>query len=178
MADDIRIKDLQSTASYMESDDYLPIDGLALGNRKIPFTGLMDSEDDRLPTTDKTPRGAITEHEGDISEIKQSLSNLNIEELWTGSKYTTGDIQLSKATKTNDVLILSFRGFSASMTQQFPILIQSGVSNYQVSYWGDASQFGRYRLVITNNSTTFTINDVTNGSANSALIGIYRVRTS
>lgn len=76
MDDDIRIKDLQSTASYMESDDYLPIDGLALGNRKIPFTGLMDSEDDRLPTTDKTPRGAITEHEGDISEIKQSLSVL------------------------------------------------------------------------------------------------------
>ena len=76
MADDIRIKDLQSTASYMESDDYLPIDSLALGNRKIPFTGLMDSEDDRLPTTDKTLRGAINEHEGDISEIKQSLSNL------------------------------------------------------------------------------------------------------
>lgn len=75
MADDIRIKDLQSTASYMESDDYLPIDSLALGNRKIPFTGLMDSEDDRLPTTDKTPRGAITEHEEDISEIKQSLSD-------------------------------------------------------------------------------------------------------
>lgn len=75
MADDIRIKDLQSTASYMESDDYLPIDSLALGNRKIPFTGLMDSEDDRLPTTDKTPRGAITEHEEDISEIKQSLSH-------------------------------------------------------------------------------------------------------
>ena len=75
--DDIRIKDMQSTASYMESDDYLPIDGLALGNRKIPFTGLMDSEDDRLPTTDKTPRGAITEHEGDISEIKQSLSGMS-----------------------------------------------------------------------------------------------------
>ena len=77
--DDIRIKDMQSTASYMESDDYLPIDGLALGNRKISFTGLMDSEDDRLPTTDKTPRGAITEHEGDISEIKQSLSQLDVD---------------------------------------------------------------------------------------------------
>ena len=76
MDDDIRIKDLQSTASYMESDDYLPIDSLALGNRKIPFTGLMDSEDDRLPTTDKTPRGAITEHEDDISEINSTLSQL------------------------------------------------------------------------------------------------------
>lgn len=74
MADDIRIKDLQSTASYMESDDYLGIDSLASGTRKINFAGLMDSEDDRLPTTDKTPRGAIDEHEGDISEIKQSLS--------------------------------------------------------------------------------------------------------
>lgn len=130
-----------------------------------------------IPLTPPSGMTATNVQDG-FSEIKQSLSNLNIEELWTGSKYTTGDIQLSKATKTNDVLILSFRGFSASMTQQFPILIQSGVSNYQVSYWGDASQFGRYRLVITNNSTTFTINDVTNGSANNALIGIYRVRTS
>jgi hypothetical protein len=75
MADDIRIKDLQSTASYMESDDYLGIDSLASGTRKINFAGLMDSEDGRLPTTDKTPRGAIAEHEGDISEIKQSLSD-------------------------------------------------------------------------------------------------------
>lgn len=76
MADDIRIKDLQSTASSMESDDYLPIDSLALGNRKIPFTGLMDSEDDRLPTTAKSIRGALGEHEDVISEIKSSLSDL------------------------------------------------------------------------------------------------------
>lgn len=75
MADEIRIKDLQSTASYMESDDFIGIDSLASGTRKINFAGLMDSEDDRLPTTDKTPRGAIDEHEGDISEIKQSLSD-------------------------------------------------------------------------------------------------------
>ena len=77
MADDIRIKDLQSTASYMESDDYLGMDSLASGTRKIKFAGLMDSEDGRLPTTDKTPRGAIAEHEDDISEIKQSLSLLD-----------------------------------------------------------------------------------------------------
>lgn len=94
MADDIRIKDLQSTASYMESDDYLPIDGLALGNRKIPFTGLMDSEDDRLPTTDKTPRGAITEHEGDISEIKQSLSNLVKSTIVSGTTTASGALSL------------------------------------------------------------------------------------
>ena len=78
MADDIRIKDLQSTASYMESDDYLGIDSLASGTRKINFAGLMDSEDDRLPTIDKTLRGAIGEHEDDISEIKQSLVNTRL----------------------------------------------------------------------------------------------------
>lgn len=98
MADDIRIKDLQSTASYMESDDYLPIDSLALGNRKIPFTGLMDSEDDRLPTTDKTLRGAITEHEGDISEIKQSLSLLGTfyTYSWTANSSSAYGAQLTQ----------------------------------------------------------------------------------
>lgn len=101
MADDIRIKDLQSTASYMESDDYLPIDGLALGNRKIPFTGLMDSEDDRLPTTDKTPRGAITEHEEDISEIKQSLSDNKI-----GAR-----VDISDYTSTQNLYVCPCDGF-------------------------------------------------------------------
>lgn len=105
MADDIRIKDLQSTASYMESDDYLPIDSLALGNRKIPFTGLMDSEDDRLPTTDKTPRGAITEHEEDISEIKQSLSKLTLSKVVNGTTDTNSNLNLNLS--SNDYVVKS-----------------------------------------------------------------------
>lgn len=109
MADDIRIKDLQSTASYMESDDYLGIDSLASGTRKINFAGLMDSEDDRLPTTDKTPRGAIDEHEGDISEIKQSLSNLGTfyTYSWTaGSSNAYGQQLTQKMTLPKGVYIM------------------------------------------------------------------------
>ena len=108
MDDEIRIKDLQSTASYMESDDYLPIDSLALGNRKIPFTGLMDSEDDRLPTTDKTLRGAITEHEGDITEIKQSLSNLVKSTTVTGTTTSSGALAIPNELKSKPLIDLHY----------------------------------------------------------------------
>lgn len=115
MADDIRIKDLQSTASYMESDDYLPIDGLALGNRKIPFTGLMDSEDDRLPTTDKTLRGAIDEHEDDISEIKQSLSVKETTPSFNTQAITDSASDPSFIQKSGNTVTV-FLNFSASAT--------------------------------------------------------------
>lgn len=149
MADDIRIKDLQSTASYMESDDYLPIDGLALGNRKIPFTGLMDSEDDRLPTTDKTPRGAITEHEGDISEIKQSLSDLgDATLLHTFTAVDTTGVSVD-FTSYRTALVVVYDGTWGYMASSYyPIdLFLTAENHWARSQWGNSVVSGAVRYV-------------------------------
>ena len=148
MADDIRIKDLQSTASYMESDDYLPIDGLALGNRKIPFTGLMDSEDGRLPTTDKTLRGAITEHEGDISEIKQSLSQLHAK-AYTVTKIE-GTLTTTETTYNNIQVGGEYRKFSDYDYLLFLLKYTNSDIRDTVlmptAYWASGSQVARQIL--------------------------------
>lgn len=94
MENDIRIKDLTNTALEMASDDYIGIDGLTNGTRKIPFSGIMDSPDSRFATTNKTPRGAIAElkqivdsHGNVISSIKNMISD----EYDDSADYDVGD---------------------------------------------------------------------------------------
>ncbi len=94
MENDIRIKDLTNTALEMASDDYIGIDGLTNGTRKIPFSGIMDSLDPRFATTNKTPRGAIAEikqivdsHGNAISSIKNMISD----EYDDSADYDVGD---------------------------------------------------------------------------------------
>lgn len=94
MDEDIRIKDLTNTALEMASDDYIGIDGLTNGSRKIPFSGIMDSLDSRLATANKTPRGAIAEikqivdsHGNVISSIKNMISD----EYDDSADYDVGD---------------------------------------------------------------------------------------
>lgn len=117
---------------------------------------------------------AIDEMAADVSEIKQSLSD---EILWNDSKYTSGDIQLSSPLKNGDHIMLIFKGLSSAYIQQFPFIIDTNLSTYlQIGFWGDSTQYCRYRMQVANNSTTFTINEVTNGNAGSALLRIVRTK--
>ena len=120
---------------------------------------------------------AIDEMAGDVSEINSALSLFNIEELWTGSKYTTGNITMDKPIQDGDSIELWFKGLSSVYIQQFPIRYLHNVTDkYQIGFWGDSTQYARYRITLTPNSTTFSIDDVINGNTGSALIGIYRTR--
>jgi len=78
----------------MSEDDFLGIDGLTNGSRKIPFSGIMDSLDSRFATANKTPRGAIAElkqivdsHGNVISSIKNMISD----EYDDSADYDVGD---------------------------------------------------------------------------------------
>lgn len=109
-----------------------------------------------------------------INEVKSSLSN---EILWNDSKYTSGDIQLSSPLKNGDHIMLIFKGLSSAYIQQFPFIIDTTLSTYlQIGFWGDSTQYCRYRMQVANNSTTFTINEVINGNAGSALLRIVRTK--
>jgi len=112
-----------------------------------------------------------------INEIKSALSHFDIEKLWTGSKYTTGNITMDKPIQDGDSIELWFKGLSSVYIQQFPIRYIHSISDkYQIGFWGDSTQYARYRITLTPNSTTFSIDDVINGNTGSALIGIYRTR--
>lgn len=101
-------------------------------------------------------------------------SDLNITRVWNGEVYQLNETVTIPNFSANKKYLLQFKAFSVSYTVSFPISFLN--SNYiQCNVLGEASQFARYRFILNPNTGVITVSDVTNGSTNNALVGIYEI---
>ena len=122
-----------------------------------------------------TPASEITNSYSTSTGIGYSANYVNNlfqpKNLWSGTKYTTGDtLVLSEELQTGHLYMMTCMGISATFTVTLPF-IYTGNALIQIAYAnvaGGSSEGFRYRLAV--NSTTLTIdNNSQNNIANTAI---------
>lgn len=74
------------------------------------------------------------------------------------------------------MILITFKAFSGVYFNKYLINIDSSVVDVQHSFWGDNTQFTRYRMHIDlNYPTKLTIAELVNGATNNALVSIDRL---
>lgn len=134
-------------------------------------------------------QGAIDEIAGDIptnatelpissgssTNTKAYIDNgLQAKKVWSGTKYQADDyVDIPNFDKTR-FYVLEFVAYTGQDWRIYQ-LIYGGQASLQVYFWGDNTQFCRYRLTLNQTTGRLTIFDSLNGASNTALVGIYLI---
>lgn len=101
-------------------------------------------------------------------------SSLNITQVWSGAKHSQGDYVTLTQFDEHKMYVLTFKAFS-SAGWLCNFIIYGGNEYHQISFWGDNTQFARYRLQLDKTHGEFYMSDVTNGSATNELVAVYQI---
>ncbi|MBO7676273.1 MAG: hypothetical protein J6S49_01990 [Erysipelotrichaceae bacterium] len=166
--------DLQFAGTYSEDDS-------TNGKTVVNITREMYQADyDLLSTDEKTGiiriidddfvcDGTEVEYSNGVS-IKSKIDSMTARRVWSGSLYTVNNTFEIPNRKDAAIYFAVFRANSgAGYVYTFPFI--GVMSLLQFSFWGDSTQFTRYRIERSGN--IYTIVDVINGNTNSALLEIY-----
>ena len=93
--------------------------------------------------------------------------------VWSGNKYQANDTMQISDWDNKKFYVIETISFTGQGWHNFS-LVYGGYAAWQVGFWGDSTQYCRYRLQVSNTGLV-TISDALNSASNTAIVGIYAI---